>query len=191
MSEEAAALDVPDGLEAVGGVGGLDTRLAPDAESTALHGARETKAAGSDASFASGVNAAGGFVRNDSDKSASSHFPLSRAFSCAAQGIAFALRSQRNMKIHVGAGILAVALGFFFEIDAVAWLAVILCIGIVLATECLNTALESIVDLVSPHYSELARRAKDCAAGAVLLCALASLAVAAVVFLPRIANVFG
>ena len=53
------------------------------------------------------------------------------------------------------------------------------------AAECVNTAIESVVDLVSPDYHELARRAKDCAAGAVLIFALVSVVVAVVVYGPR------
>ena len=61
----------------------------------------------------------------------------------------------------------------------------ILCIAAVFAAECVNTAIESVVDLVSPEYHELARRAKDCGAGAVLVFAVVALVVAAVVFGPR------
>ena len=128
----------------------------------------------------------GGFVRNDADKHAGARFSLVRAFACAGCGLAFAFRSQRNMKIHAAVAVVAVALGAAVGLDGASWAAVILCIALVFAAECLNTALESVVDLVSPEYSELARRAKDCAAGAVLVCALAALAVAAAVFLPHL-----
>lgn len=198
MGNEAAALDALDGfddLDVIGGsgcLGGSGKRPAFDADSV-LGVAPSGEGAGGYVSPDVPKAESGGFVRNGSDPHASesAYFPFSRAFSCAAQGVAFALRTQRNMKIHVAVGALAIALGFFLEIDAAAWLAVIVCIGLVLAAECLNTALESVVDLVSPQYSELARRAKDCAAGAVLLCAFASVAVAAVAFLPRIAALFG
>ncbi len=68
--------------------------------------------------------------------------------------------------------------------------AIVICIVLVLAAECLNTAVESVVDLVSPDYAELAKHAKDCAAGAVLVCALGAVAVAAAVFVPRLAALF-
>ena len=126
------------------------------------------------------------FVRNAADKDAHSRFSLVRAFSCAGAGVAYAARTQRNMKIHAVVAVAAVALGFLLGIDAAEWAAIIVCIAVVVAAECLNTAVESVVDLVSPAYCELARRAKDCAAGAVLVCAVASLAVAAVVFLPHL-----
>ena len=110
----------------------------------------------------------------------------------AFQGIAEAFRVGRNFKVQLCFAVLAVILGIAFRIDPVEWAVIAVCIGVVLGGECLNTAVEAIVDLVSPDYHELAKRAKDCAAGGVLLCAFASVAVAAFVFLPRIsAFLFG
>lgn len=128
----------------------------------------------------------GRFVRNHADKGSRARFSLGRAFSCAWEGIAYTTRTQRNMKIHFVVGAAAVALGIALGIDALSWAAIAICIVLVLAAECLNTALESVVDLVSPDYAELAKHAKDCAAGAVLVCALGAVAVAAAVFLPRL-----
>ena len=90
------------------------------------------------------------------------------------------------MRIHLCFAIAAVVLGFVLRIDAASWLAVILCICLVFSLEVLNTALEALVDLVSPEYHELAKRAKDCSAGAVLVCAIGSLVVAAIVYLPAL-----
>lgn len=125
-----------------------------------------------------------GFVRNEAAKASHSRFPLVRAFKCAWDGIAYAVSTQRNMKIHLAIAAAAVVLGFAFGIDAASWAAVILCIAAVFAAECVNTAIESVVDLVSPEYHDLARRAKDCGAGAVLIFAVVALVVAAVVFGP-------
>ncbi|MCQ4882333.1 diacylglycerol kinase family protein, partial [Alistipes onderdonkii] len=74
-----------------------------------------------------------GFVRNDADKGARSRFSLVCAFRCAWDGIAYAVRTQRNMKIHLGIAGLAVALGFARRIDGASWAAVILCIAAVFA----------------------------------------------------------
>ena len=130
------------------------------------------------------------FVRNRADKDSRARFSLGRAFSCAWEGVVYTARTQRNMKIHLGIAVLAVALGFALRIDGASWAAVILCIAAVFAAECVNTAIESVVDLVSPDYAELAKHAKDCAAGAVLVCALGAVAVAAAVFVPRLAALF-
>ncbi|HIW75237.1 MULTISPECIES: diacylglycerol kinase family protein [Gordonibacter] len=126
-----------------------------------------------------------GFVRNEQAKEARARFSLIRAFKCAFDGIAYVVRTQRNMKIHLVIAVVAVALGLALGIDGASWAAVILCIAAVFAAECVNTAIESVVDLVSPDYHELARRAKDCAAGAVLIFALVSVVVAVVVYGPR------
>ena len=71
------------------------------------------------------------------------------------------------------------------------WAVVCVCIGVVLGAECANTALETLVDLVSPEYNELARITKDCAAGAVLINAIAALFVAAFIFLPKMLALVG
>ena len=116
------------------------------------------------------------FVRHaDDDRWAgSARFSLISAFRCAGAGIAYAFTSQRNLKIHL-------------RISEAGWLAVVLCIALVMALELVNTAIESVVDLVSPEWNLLAKRAKDCAAGAVYLAAFASIVVAAIVYLPRLA----
>ncbi len=137
-----------------------------------------------------GMAAADGFVRNDADKHANAAFSLVRAFGCAGSGIAYAFRTQRNMRIHALVAVAALVLGVALRIDTTSWAVIIVCIAVVFAAECVNTAVESVVDLVSPEYAELAGRAKDCAAGAVLVCALGALGVAAFVFLPRILALF-
>ena len=95
------------------------------------------------------------------------------------------------MRIHAGVAVGAVAGGLVLGLDAPSWAAVILCIAGVMAAECANTAIEAVVDLVTDDYAELARVAKDCAAGAVYLMALGSVAVGAVVFGARILALLG
>lgn len=114
-------------------------------------------------------------------------FPLLCAFRCASEGIRYAFTTQRNLKIHLVFAIAAVALGFALQVSEAAWLAIVLCIVSVTSLEVVNTAIESVVDMVSPEWHELARRAKDCAAGAVYIAAIGSLVVAAIVYLPPIA----
>ena len=121
------------------------------------------------------------FVRHAGDGSS---FPMSQAVACATCGIRHAFSTQRNFKVHAVFAALAVVLGFALRIPQPSWLAVILCIVAVFALETLNTAVESIVDLVSPEWNRLAMVATDCAAGSVFLAAVGSLVVAAVVYLP-------
>ncbi len=122
------------------------------------------------------------YVRQGSDR----HPSMKQAFACAFSGIAYAFKTQRNLKVHTVFAVLALILGFLLQISPASWLAVVLCIAAVFSLEVLNTALEAVVDLVSPEWHELAMHAKDCAAGAVAIFAVASLVVAAIVYLPPI-----
>ena len=131
------------------------------------------------------------FTRTSESKASGQRYSLASAFSNAARGLAEAFRGERNLRIDAAFAVLAVVLGFALAIDVASWLAVIICIGMMFALETLNTALEAVVDLASPGFHELARKAKDCAAGAALAGAVCSVAVGAIVFLPRIACVLG
>ncbi|MBW4458695.1 MAG: diacylglycerol kinase family protein [Nodosilinea sp. WJT8-NPBG4] len=107
------------------------------------------------------------------------------SFRYAWQGVAYAFRTQRNFRIHVGVGSFAVSLAIALSLAPVELAVIILTCGIVLTMELINTALESVVDLtVEQTYHELAKIAKDCAAAAVLISALISVSVAACLLLP-------
>lgn len=110
---------------------------------------------------------------------------LGSAFKNAFAGIAHAA-TQRNFKIELGFAVAAIVLGVALQISFTQWAVIFTCIGVVLAGECVNTAIEAVVDLVSPEYHELAKHAKDCAAGAVLIMSIGALFVAAFVYLPPI-----
>lgn len=117
--------------------------------------------------------------------------PLAKAFRCARSGISFAFKTQRNFKIHLTFAALAIILGLILQIPQPSWLAIVVCIFLVIGMEMANTAIESIVDLASPGWNELAKRAKDCAAGAVYICAIGSIAVAAIVYVPAFLALIG
>ena len=107
------------------------------------------------------------------------------SFKYAAAGIAYAFTTQRNFRIHVVIGSLAVGLALFLRLEPVKIAIIVLTIGLVLALELLNTALESAIDLtVKQTFHPLAKIAKDCAAGAVMISALSALAVASSLILP-------
>ena len=131
------------------------------------------------------------FVRSADTKDAGQRYGIVAAFRNAGRGFAEAVRTERNVRIDIAAAVFVIVLGFALRIDAPSWLAIIICIGMMLALETVNTAIEAVVDLASPGYHELARKAKDCAAGAALAGAAASVAVGAVVFVPRILALFG
>ena len=126
------------------------------------------------------------FTRTSAHKAEGVHFSLARAFACARNGVMHAWRTQRNMRIHTAVAVLAIVLGFVLRIDAASWCAVVICIALVFAAECFNTALEAVVDLVTDQYHELARIAKDCAAGAVYVCAFGAVVVGCIVYIPAL-----
>jgi diacylglycerol kinase (ATP) len=107
------------------------------------------------------------------------------SFKYAWAGIVYGFQTQRNFRIHVSVCVLAIALGTFLHLQAVEVAVIGITSGLVLALELVNTAIESLVDLtVKQTYHELAKIAKDCAAGAVLVSSLVALLVAAILILP-------
>lgn len=113
------------------------------------------------------------------------------SFKYAWQGVRYAYTSQRNFRIHVFVAILAFSLGFILRVTTTEMAIITLTVAIVLVLELLNTAIESVVDLtVKQTYHELAKIAKDCAAGAVLIAALTACGVACYILLPRIYLLF-
>ena len=110
------------------------------------------------------------FVRSAETKGEGQRYKLTSAFANAGRGLVEAVRSERNLRIDACMAVVAVALGFALRINAPSWLAVIICIGMMFALETVN--------------HELARRAKDCAAGAALAGAFASLVVGCIIFIP-------
>ena len=128
------------------------------------------------------------YVRHAGD---ASRFSMRQAFTCAQEGLNYAVRSQRNFKVHAFFMAAALILGAALRISIPEWCAIVLCIICVLSFELINTAVESAIDLVSPEWNQLAKRAKDCAAASVYVAALGSVVVAAVIFVPRILGALG
>ncbi len=114
---------------------------------------------------------------------------LLKSFADAGTGVFHALRTQRNARIHAVATVLVIGLSTALKISAIEWCVILLAIGLVWAAELLNTAIEAVVDLVSPDEHELARIAKDTSSGGVLMAAIVSVAVGVIVFGPRLWDV--
>ena len=114
---------------------------------------------------------------------------LINSFKYACMGIKSAIKSERNMKIHVLATLIVIAFGFILGLDPLEWVACIFSIVIVISSEMLNTAIETIVDLVSPNINPLAKKAKDIAAGSVLVMAIGAFLVGLIIFIPKIINI--
>jgi diacylglycerol kinase len=109
-----------------------------------------------------------------------------KSFAFAFQGIDYLLRTQSNFWVHLMAALLAVVLGLLLGSSGAELAALALAIGLVLVLEALNTALEALVDLVTPEFHPLARTAKDVSAAAVLLAAATAAVVGLVVLLPKL-----
>jgi diacylglycerol kinase (ATP) len=114
------------------------------------------------------------------------------SFRYASAGVTYAFSTQRNFRIHCVMGTIAISLGALLHLTGVEMAVICITSGLVLTLELLNTAIESVVDLtVQQTYHELAKIAKDCAAGAVLISALASLLVAVWLILPKAISLLG
>ena len=96
------------------------------------------------------------------------------------------LRTQPNFVVHLCIAALALILGAVLHLSPVEFAILVLTIGLVLVTECLNTVLETVCDLVSPGYHPLVKRAKDVSAAAVLLGAVVAVVVAVFVYVPHL-----
>lgn len=111
-----------------------------------------------------------------------------RSFYYAWKGIKHCLGEEQNMKVHTIATSLVTIAGFYFGITSEEWIAVVLCIALVISAEMINTAIENLVDMVSPQRHPIAGKVKDISAGAVLVCAIAAAIVGIIVFFPYIFN---
>lgn len=111
-----------------------------------------------------------------------------RSFGYAFKGIATLIKTQPNAQIHAVATVLVIGGGFLLEVNRNDWLALTIAIGMVWVAEAVNTAIEFLTDLASPDHHPLAGKAKDVAAGAVLLAAIAAIVIAAIVFVPYFAQ---
>lgn len=107
-----------------------------------------------------------------------------QSFGYAFSGIKKVFLAERNFRFHTLAAILVVSLGFILHITITEWLFVVLATGIVITTEALNTAIEKLVDMVSPKKNTNAGWIKDVAAGAVLLASICAFVIGLLVFVP-------
>lgn len=107
-----------------------------------------------------------------------------KSFVYAFQGIGSLLKKEHNAWIHCIAIVVVTIAGFAFGITPTEWCIVVLCFGLVLAAEAFNTAIERLVNLVSPDFHPVAGDVKDVAAGAVLICAIAAAIVGFIIFVP-------
>lgn len=120
----------------------------------------------------------------------SDHPSFKKSFGFALQGFRYTLATERNIRVMLGGAAFAVVMGLVLQLDLVSWAIVFLCIGCVLAAELMNTAIETVVDLVSPEYHPLAGHAKDIAAAAVYVLSFLVAVVGVCVFANAIISKF-
>ncbi len=116
--------------------------------------------------------------------------PLIKSFGYAFEGLFAVIKKERNMKIHCTAAILVVLFGLFLEISKTEWIICFLLFGLIMALECVNTAVEAVVDLVTEEIHPKAKLAKDAAAGAVLIAAIFAALVGLMIFVPKLLLLF-
>ena len=105
----------------------------------------------------------------------------------ALTGVFTAFKEERNMRKHLLSAVLVLIAGLIFRVSLLEWMALVLCICLVMVLEIINSAIENVVDLASDyHFSMLAKNAKDMAAGAVLVMSGGAAIVGCLIFLPKI-----
>lgn len=108
------------------------------------------------------------------------------SFKYAARGIQEMFSNHANFKIQLFFTCLAIILGLVFKISQIEWIVLLLCVGIVLSLETINSSIENVVDFVSPDFHPIAGKIKDLAAAAVLIFSLISLIIGLIIFVPHI-----
>ncbi len=104
------------------------------------------------------------------------------AFVFAWNGLKVAISEENNLKIHLCGALIATGGAYYYNVTSGEWLAIILVVALVILTELINTAIERLVDLISPERNSLAGKIKDIGAGAVLVSAVAALLTALIIF---------
>lgn len=117
--------------------------------------------------------------------------PLYKSFGYAFQGIFNTIRTERNIKIHCAAAILVTIFGIWLQISKTEWMICFILFGLILALELVNTAVEATVDLFTEERKPLAKKAKDVAAGAVLIVAIFAAVIGILIFIPKLLDVAG
>lgn len=112
--------------------------------------------------------------------------PLDKSFGYAFEGLWNTVKSERNMQIHLGFTVCVVIAGFIFRISMTEWMFCLVLFALVISLELVNTALEAAVDVATDEWRPLAKKAKDAAAGAVLVAAILAAVIGLMIFIPRL-----
>lgn len=113
-----------------------------------------------------------------------------RSLGFALKGMWFLLTTEDSIKVQISLAFLMIIAGFYFDLSAIEWMIQLLAIGLVLAAESLNTAVEKLSDFVHPDYHEKIGFIKDISAGAPSFAAIISLVIAGIIYVPKILLLF-
>ena len=111
---------------------------------------------------------------------------LINSFKYAIEGFISSFKTERNMKIHILAMIIVIAIGFYFKLNVIEWCFLAIAIVLVIGAELFNTAIETIVDMISPEKNPKAKLTKDISAAAVLILSIGAAVVGMLIFIPKI-----
>lgn len=112
------------------------------------------------------------------------------SFKNAWGGVTVFIRQEHNAWIHCTITVLVIIAGLLFHISTAEWIAVFFAIGLVLAAEAINSAIERLSDVVQPEKDERIRDIKDISAGAVFICAITAAIIGVIIFLPKLLMLF-
>lgn len=111
------------------------------------------------------------------------------SFKYAIEGLVSSFKTERNMRIHIMAMIIVIALGIFMKLNKIEWCIITIAIVMVISAELFNTAIENVVDMVSPQKNPQAKLVKDIAAAAVLVLAIGAAVIGIIIFGPKIVTI--
>ena len=108
------------------------------------------------------------------------------SFTYPVKGLKYAYRNEQNLVVDIGIALIVIIASFIFKVSLIEAAILALTIGLVLAGELINTAIEATVDLVTEDYHPLAKVAKDTSSAAVFVISIVSIIVGLIIFLPKI-----
>ncbi len=109
-----------------------------------------------------------------------------KAFKHAFNGMYYFLLHERNGRIEIGIAVVTVGLALLMGVSIAEWIAILICIALVISFEMVNSALEKLCDVVQEEYHPVIKTVKDMTAAAVLWCAIISVIVGVIIFLPKL-----
>lgn len=113
-----------------------------------------------------------------------------KSFGYSIEGLKYAYKYEQSMTIHFTMVIFVIAAGFFLKISLFEWLICFMLMGLVMATELINTSIEAVVDLTCPEIHPLAKIAKDTASAAVFVFSVVAAISGLIIFIPKIIALF-